>query len=147
MVGNYSAASARLLLHFKIVTECPAARNQAAESRGTRADHGDFIPCVRQADRRVGLHLQRVPVGDEPFDAVDVDRAVNRVAAAVRLARMRADPPADGGQRVGVLDDGQRLREVSTGDMVDVLLNVDVGRTAKHAGRHAAPVVAQKRLE
>jgi len=103
---------------------------------------------VRQTYGFVGFQLEGVPVGDKPFDAVDVDRAVECVAAAIRFAGMGADTSANGRQRIAVFNNGERFGKVAAMDVVNIFLDIDMRRATQNAGCHAITVmIAQQRLE
>jgi len=119
-----------------------------AETRRPRADNRNFMPRVGKTGGLIGLHLERVPIGHKTFDTVDVNRAVQSVSAAIGFTGVGADASADGGKRIAVFDDGQRLQKISAMDVVNIFLNVDMRRTAQNAGCDAiAVMVAQKRLK
>ena len=100
------------------------------QSRRPCSDNGDFMSCVRKAYRFIGFHLEGVPIGDKTFDAIDVDRAVQGVAAAIRFAWMGANASADSGKRITFFNHGERFQKVAAMDMVDILLNVNMRRAS-----------------
>ena len=151
IVGDSPAQhAAGRFLHFENrnrMTHAPQ-KPGGGESRRARADNGDFMSRVRQTFGLVGFQLECVPVGDKAFDAVDVDGAVQSIAAAIRFAGMRADASADGGQRIAVFDDRQRFCKIAAIDMINIFLNVNMRRTAQNARRNTiAPMVPQERLK
>jgi len=108
----------------------------------------------------LGLRLER----QRRFDAVllgrqddvagiavavaDGDRLVDLVAAAVLLARRRADSAQDRGERDRPLEDSRRLAELALGIGLEEARDVDVARALVLAGRQAVGVVvAEDQLE
>ena len=71
----------------------------------------------------------------------DRDRLVDLVAAAVLLARRRADPPEDARERDGPLEDPGRLPPAALGVGLEEARDVDVARALVLAGRQAVGVV------
>jgi len=63
------------------------------------------------------------------------DGIVGLAARAFGFARMRADAAADGGKRVALADEFDRLEIFLFLDELDVALNVHAGRALEFAGR------------
>ena len=106
------------------------------QAAGPGADHGDLLPGVPLRLRGLEAHL-RLQVGQKPLDRLDGDRLVPFSAAALRLAGVVADAPADGRQGVVPLDQLERLLELPGCRERDVTLDGDVRRALDLAGRHA----------
>ncbi len=74
----------------------------------------------------------------------DRDRLVDLVAPAVLLARRRADPAEDAGERDRPLEDPGGLAEVRLGVRLQEARDVDVARALVLAGRQAVGVVVRE---
>jgi len=78
----------------------------------------------------------------------DGDCLVHLVAAAVLLARCRADSAKDRGERDGALEDARRLAELALGVGLEEARDVDVARALVLTRRQAVGVVvAEDQLE
>ncbi len=114
------------------------------------ADHGHLASAVRllrPRDRRGSIDLED-PIGAVPMRVADGDGGVHLLAAAVRLARCRADAPEDGGEGKRPLQDPRRLFPVPERVLLEVAGNVDAGRALELARRQAVRVVvAEDELE
>ena len=116
----------------------------AREARRARADDAD----ARRA-RRGGRFGRQAPVArfvrDRALDGVDRDGAVERIAVAVRLARVIADAPADGGKRIVLADRAPRAGDVALGRQREERAHVGAGRAVEVAGRGARHVLGAER--
>ena len=110
---------------------------RAAQPRGAGTDDGGLVVVLRCLLRHKALILLALLIGDEHLYRVYRQRLVERIAGALRLARVRADTAADGGQRVILLDDLKRFEIFPLGRLLYVTLNADVRGTCDLAGRCA----------
>ncbi len=105
------------------------------EARRPGADHRD-LACRWAARSAAGRRRRaQIEVGDVALDVVDADRLVEHApAAALDLAGAGADAAADRRQRVGVLDELDRVLVLADRRQGDVALDVDPGRAGELAG-------------
>ena len=93
-----------------------------------------------KASCAVILRISRLVVGQEPFDLADGQGFILVAPVALRFARVRADPAADGRKRVVPPDQGQRLGEFPFAGQSQITLDVDPGGAGADA-RGLAPFV------
>jgi len=111
-------------------------------------DHGHALSRIGPAGWGVGGELAGVPMGHETLDPVDVHGSVQGIAAALGLAGVGADAPAHRRQGVAFLDDLEGLMDVAAGHVLEVFLDIDMGRAAQAAGGLTVTVVvAQQGLQ
>ncbi len=92
--------------------------------------------------------LARTTVAGVAVAVADGDRLVHLVAAAVLLARGRADAAEDRGERDRPLEDARRLAELALRVRLEEARDVDVAGALVLAGRQAVGVVvAEDQLE
>ena len=90
----------------------------------------------------------QVEVGDEAFEVGDLNGILHELAAARRLARMRADATDGGGQRDALFNETQRLLILAVGDQTHVALAIGARGARQRAGRLAvARVVGQQHIQ
>ena len=118
-----------------------------ADDRGPAAGRGLLLERQRRVDVLVEHRLEDL-VARVAVAVADRDRLVDLVAPAVLLARRRADPPEDGGERDRPLEDPRALAPVGLGVGLEEARDVDVARALVLAGRQAVGVVvAEDQLE
>ena len=116
-------------------------------ARRPRPDHRHPLAGLRlelERHRRVDVLLEHLPqdlVAGVAMAVPDGDRLVHLVAPAVLLARRRADPAQDRGERDRPLEDAGRLAELALGVGLEEARDVDVARALVLAGREAVGVV------
>src|SRR5512140_1012646 len=114
---------------------------RAREPGRTRADDGHAlrvpvraVSVDRGQDRKVHHAFDAEALGDETLQGPDRDGSVQLAAPAHRFAGGRADPAADGGERVRPARHGISLAVLPLGDERDVLAGLGVDRTRRLAG-------------
>jgi hypothetical protein len=111
-----------------------------ADDRRPSAGPGLRLERQRRVDPVVEHRLEDLVAG-VAVAVPDGDRLVDLVAPAVLLARRRADPPEDAGERDRPLEDPGRLAPVPLGVLLQEARDVDVARALVLAGRQAVGVV------
>ena len=108
---------------------CAGQTGRACTNDGNLVAVGFRLYCL------LGAVFARV-VGNEALQTADGYRLALDAAHAVALALalLRADTTADSGQCGGLLDLGSRLEELALGNQSDELRNLNLYRTAGHAG-------------
>ena len=114
-----------------------------------RTHDGDFLAVRRRDLGPEGLRLAEVEIGDVALDVVDSDGLVEHPAAApLDLARAGADATADRWERVGLLDQAERVCELPERRKGNVPLDVHAGGAGELTGPDAVGVVVgQQQLE
>ena len=117
------------------------------DDRGAPARCGLLLERQRRVDVLVEHRLEDLVAG-VAVAVADGDRLVDLVAPAVLLARCRADPTEDGGERDRPLEDAGALAPVGLGVGLEEARDVDVARALVLARRQAVGVVvAEDQLE
>ncbi len=93
-----------------------------------------FLPFFSLTVGDVARLVLQVEVGHELLQVHDIDRFIHLAPLAGRLAGMVADPAADDGKGVVLLDEFQGFLEFSRRDQGHVPLDADVGGTGRLAG-------------
>ena len=118
-----------------------------ADDRGSPAGRCLALERQRRVDALVEHRLEDLVAG-VAVAVADRDRLVDLVAPAVLLARRRADPPEDGGERDRPLEDAGALAPVGLRVRLQEARDVDVARALVLARRQAVGVVvAEDQLE
>ena len=89
---------------------------------------GGLCGCVDFVPLHFRLCAVKLPVGDEALQQAHGDRLIYFCPAAVKLTRMGANPPADGGEGNRLTDQVNRFLESPLGDQGDVALDMDAAR-------------------
>ena len=114
--------------------------SQAAWSCADDRHAASRLRVLRPGDRGRRVDFQH-PIGAIAVAVANGDGGVDLLAAAVRLARRRADPAEDGWERQRALEDARRLLPVAQRVLLEVPRDVDPGRAFELAGRQAVRVV------
>jgi hypothetical protein len=127
------------------VTACPASRKSCAQASpaGPPADNRHALTAVggRCSDRfapqrapRLARRLDPEARRDEAFERPNRHRCIDRPPSAFRLARRRADAPADRREGIRPPRDAIRIGEAPLGDRRHVTPGVGVHRAGRTAG-------------
>ena len=145
-VGHHAAGTGGLFKDRGLV----AAGGQivrGGQARGACADDGDLlVPAGQSAGgdddgRDIARLGVQILLGEEFLDRVDGDGLIDRAAGARFLAALVADPAADGGEGVVLLDEGQCLLILALRGELQIALHRDV-RWASRFARRGAGIVA-----
>ena len=108
---------------------------------GRAGAHDRDAAAVGRGDLDAELVVRGVVlVGDEALDPADRQRALERAAGALALARGVAGAPERADERRGVEDELVGLLVLAAADERDVAVGLDAGRAGVRAGRGAGAV-------
>ena len=109
-----------------------------AQAARPAADDGDTLARARPADG--SGHNARV-IHRIALESTNVDRGIQHVAAAARLARMLADERTGRRERIILADQAHRVGTAPFADERDVARNIHTCRAQRHAGHGLVDVV------
>ena len=106
---------------------------RARQARRTGTNNGDL--CNMATLRLFGRHL-RGPVAEHLFHPVDIDRRIHSRAGAAGFARMEADPPGNGRERLSLHIKTRGPIKIALLYPVMRAADIDACRAGRHTGRH-----------
>ncbi len=109
------------------------------ESHRAAADNRDFVRELFLPASFIDvdgmLRLRAILLGEKTLQRADGNGPIDLAAAAGSFARMRADPPADAGQRIRVARQPVCFFKAALGNQAHVASGVGVCRAGHHAGK------------
>ena len=95
---------------------------------------------------KVTIDGNHVPVGSETLYIINAYRRIHEVAAALCFAGMRADAPADNGERICLLDNTNSCLIVAVLNGAQICLDIYIVRARLYAGCDTVRIVVRKEL-